>query len=80
MKFLMALLLLGIQLNLAQAQVENYDPIDKPILVQEDEESNEPKFSTLVKSTMDLLGPVEEIEEVSQIDSVQPQAQVSQAE
>lgn len=76
----MALLLLGIQLNLAQAQVENYDPIDKPILVQEDEESNEPKFSTLVKSTMDLLGPVEEIEEVSQIDSVQPQAQVSQAE
>ena len=76
----MALLLLGIQLNLAQAQVENYDPIDKPILVQEDEESHEPKFSTLVKSTMDLLGPVEEIEEVSQIDSVQPQAQVSQAE
>lgn len=75
----MAVLLMGIQLNLAQAQVEDYDPIDKPILVQE-EESNEPKFSTLVRSTMDLLGPVEESEEVSQTESVQAQAQLSQAE
>ena len=78
MKFLLAIFLLGLQLNLAQAQVEDYDPIDKPILIEE--ESSEPKFSTLVKSTMDLLGPVDEAEEVSQSENLQPQAQVSQAE
>jgi hypothetical protein len=48
MKFLVWILLLGTTLNLAIAQTE---------------EASAPKFTNLVKSTMDLLGPEEAMAE-----------------
>lgn len=52
--------LLGAGLNLALAQ--------EPEIMndsQQEEEVTEPKFTNLVKTTMDLLGPVDEEEEVT---------------
>lgn len=62
MKLLAVIFILGAYLNIALAQ----EPEITEVSQQEEEESSEPKFSNLVKTTMDLLGPVdEENEEVS---------------
>lgn len=67
MKFLVVMLLLGISLNQTQAE----GPELSPVTEAEVEESQELKFTTLVKSTMDLLGPVEETEVASSSDEDQ---------
>lgn len=61
MKLFVVIYLLGACLNLALAQ-ELEIPQELP---QEEEEVSEPKFTNLVKTTMDLLGPVNDDEEVS---------------
>jgi hypothetical protein len=59
MKLFVTIFLLGACLNMALAQ--------EPEITQESqaEEATEPKFSNLVKSTMDMLGPSDEEEEVT---------------
>lgn len=67
MKLFAWIFLLGMCLNLAVAsETETLDLSNSDtVSLESDEESSEPKFTNLVKSTMDLLGPAEEMEEVS---------------
>ena len=71
MKIFVWLLLLGLCFNAAYA----YEPQTEESVsereaphrsIEEDDKSSQPKFSILVRSTMDLLGPAEELSENSQ--------------
>lgn len=79
MKLLVVIYLLGASLNFALALEPEAQTIINPIAVESIEEESEPKFTNLVKSTMDLLGPIDEVEEITVSEETQTQA-ISQAE
>jgi hypothetical protein len=75
MKLFVVIYLLGACLNLALAQPE-IETILNPVSIESNEEPSkpsEPQFTNLVKSTMDLLGPIDEMEEVSMSTEVENQ-------
>ncbi len=72
MKLFVVIYLLGACLNLALAKPE-IETIINPVSLESEEESSEPKFTHLVKTTMDLLGPIDEVEEVSMSTEVENQ-------
>ena len=73
MRLLVVIYLLGASFNLAWAQAPESEVIISPTSVESIDESEKPNFTTLVKSTMDLLGPVEDVEEISMSQEVETQ-------
>jgi len=70
MKIFVWILLTGLSLNTAyafeaQAEEEASDTDALNRSSEEDEQSSRPKFSTLVRSTIDLLGPAQDSSETS---------------
>ena len=76
MKLFVWIYLLGMCLHLAHAsETETLDLSNSDtVILESDEESSAPKFTNLVKSTMDLLGPAEEMVEVSKNEVISQQS------